>query len=264
MLDDMRLDYVLVDLGRHIAFPPTPDIATSVRARIQPRPAPTRSLIAGFWRQPAVVAALVLLATLAVATVVVPDLRSAVADRIGLRGVTIRQLAGITAPPTVPAATLAQRFGLGEPTTLEAARRRVPFHVLVPDVLGAPDQVFVRDFPPAGQVGFIYLGRPELPAAGNDVGLLLTQFRGDILTTNLFAKGLGPDTLLEEVIVNGRGYWIAGEVHLFVYVDAEGRTQTETFRLARNVLLWEQGGLTLRLEFGGSRDEALRIAASMR
>jgi len=263
MLDDTRLDYALVDLGRHVAFPPTPTIAASVRSRISPQPAPLVRL----WRQPAVAAAALLVATLAITLAAAPELRTAVADRIGLRGVTIHQLPGSSPPmaPAVPAAALAERFGLGEPTSLDLVRRRVQFHVLVPDALGAPDQVFVRDFPPAGQVGFIYQARPDLPAAGDNVGLLLTQFRGDILTTNIFAKGLGPDTLLEEVTVNGgRGFWIEGEVHLFFYVDAEGRTQTETFRLARNVLLWEQGDLTLRLEFGGSRDEALRIAASMR
>jgi hypothetical protein len=40
--------------------------------------------------------------------------------------------------------------------------------------------------------------------------------------------------------------------------------RNEELRLAGNTLLWVQGDLTLRLEIAGSREDALRIAGSMR
>jgi hypothetical protein len=45
-------------------------------------------------------------------------------------------------------------------------------------------------------------------------------------------------------------------------VDAQGRPQSETTRLAANVLLWENNRLTLRLEGALSRDQAVEIAVS--
>ena len=62
----------------------------------------------------------------------------------------------------------------------------------------------------------------------------------------------------------GPGYWIEGEPHLFFYRDRSGNVRDETIRLAGNVLLWEQGELTLRLEGDLRLPQALRIAKSFR
>jgi hypothetical protein len=70
---------------------------------------------------------------------------------------------------------------------------------------------------------------------------------------------------LESIVVNGgMGYWIEGQPHLFIYRDARGEIRDEILRLAGNTLLWEQGGLTLRLEASIPRETALRIANSVR
>jgi hypothetical protein len=81
-----------------------------------------------------------------------------------------------------------------------------------------------------------------------------------------FAKKIiAPDTTVEFLTVNGgRGYWIAGAPHQFLYLDRDGTIRDETLRLAGDTLLWEQDGRTLRIEGARSRDEALRIAASIR
>ena len=55
----------------------------------------------------------------------------------------------------------------------------------------------------------------------------------------------------------------AEEARRFVPAGA-GNPQAETLRLAGNTLLWEQDGVTFRLEAQVSRDDALRIAASFR
>jgi hypothetical protein len=54
--------------------------------------------------------------------------------------------------------------------------------------------------------------------------------------------------------------WIEGQPHTVLYRDSDGQVREERSRLAANTLLWEQSGLTLRLESSLSKDEAIRIA----
>jgi hypothetical protein len=198
--------------------------------------------------------------------------RDAIAGRLGLRGLTITYLPAVptvVGGPTGPA--------LGERVNLEEAQARVPWPIRLPTLpeLGAPDEVYLGEPHPGGQVVLLYrprAGTDAPPAEG--IGLLLTEFRGDLLPppgaygkglAPASGKGLGPSTQLEEVSVNGgRGYWIEGSPHLYFYRDPAGQVRQGTTRLVGNVLLWEQGDLTLRLEAGISRAEALRIAASVR
>jgi hypothetical protein len=62
----------------------------------------------------------------------------------------------------------------------------------------------------------------------------------------------------------GPAFWITGQAHRVFYRDKQGTIREETIRLAGNVLLWQRGALTLRLEGALDREEALRIAASLR
>ena len=71
--------------------------------------------------------------------------------------------------------------------------------------------------------------------------------------------------VVQEVTVGGEpGYWFSGEPHFFTYLDATGQVRDEQTRLAGNTLIWQRGDLTLRLEGQLSKEEALRIAESMR
>jgi len=172
------------------------------------------------------------------------------------------------AAPTPTPAPVGSRLGLGQHVSLDEARSRVPYGVLAPTLpeLGAPDAVYLQQAaPPGGQVSLVYASRPGLPRAdASGVGLLLSQFRGD-LAPEFLGKGLGPRTRIEQVSVNGQpAYWIEGEAHLFMYRVAGGDIRDEQVRLAGNVLLWEQGDLTLRLESALPREQALRIAESVR
>jgi hypothetical protein len=151
--------------------------------------------------------------------------------------------------------------------TLDEARARVAYPVLVPTLpeLGAPDEVYLSEPPAGGQVALVYAAAPgRAAAAETGAALLLMQFRGST-DEGFLGKGLGPGTRLEPVTVNGaRGYWIEGAPHFFFHQDEAGQARQEAIRLAGNVLLWEQGDLTLRLEGAMSKDEALRIAATVR
>jgi hypothetical protein len=157
------------------------------------------------------------------------------------------------------------RLDLGQPLTLDEARARLNFAVVMPGALGPPDEVYLREAPVGGQVALVYLPRPDLPATGTTgVGLLLTEFQGSFRGGTPIGKVLDPNTRLEDVTVQGvHGFWIDGDPHVFFYFDAQGRSEGENTRLAGNVLLWERAPLTLRLESGLTRDAAVHIADSI-
>jgi hypothetical protein len=269
----LELEQALADLAAALEFPPTPDLAAAVGARLDEAPAraPARARrrpwligLSG-WRRLAV-AGLVAVLLAAAVLVASPGTREAVARRLGLRGVGV-ELGG-PPPPTVttrPGERL--DLGLGGRVTLEEARRRVGFPVLVPDVAGfrQPAAVFVNEnAPPGGRVDLVYRARPGLPASPfTDAGLLVTEFQGQ--PSPLFLKKVAVAGLVEEVTVGGEpGYWFSGEPHFFTYQDARGAVRDERTRLAGNTLIWQRGDLTLRLEGEITKQEALAIAESMR
>jgi hypothetical protein len=272
---ELDLDRALADLAASLEFPPTPDLAAAVATRLAeapatPAPAPparARRWLAGLagWRRLAAAGLAVVLLAAAV-LVASPGTREAVARRLGLRGIGVR--IGGPPPPTVtttPGTRL--DLGLGDRVTLDEARRRVRFGVLVPGADGfqRPDAVFVDEaVPTGGRVDLVYRARTGLPASPfTDAGLLITQFRGQ--PTPEFLKKVTGMGLVESVTVGGQpGYWFSGEPHFFTYQDADGNLREERTRLAGNTLIWQRGDLTLRLEGELARDEAIRIAESMR
>ena len=195
--------------------------------------------------------ALAVLAVALGAVFVVPQTRAAILEFLHLRGVTIERVDEL---PTVPVQSGLGTF-LGDPVTLEQARERAGFDVVVPGALGTPDAVYFQSDPPAGgMVSFIY-------GTKSDPHALLTQFAGGV--DEVVFKKVAPDTKIEAVTVDGQpGYWLEG-AHFFSYVDRQGDMQSEQVRLAGNVLLWERGTRTVRLEADISKEEALRIAASV-
>lgn len=279
---DAELEQALADLGPRLAYPAAPDLARSVRARLAAPPHRRRLPATLPLRRGLALAALVVLALAGLVLVVSPAARSAVAERLGLRGVRIEYrsdtatpaaTAAITPPPAgsggpSPAGSSpGARLGLGERVTLDAARRRVPFAVPVPTLaeLGDPDEVYVDGGPAGGMVSLVYQPRAALPeAAGSGAGLLVTVFRGD-LNPGLIGKSVGRGTTLAQVTVNGaRGFWLEGAPHVFLYMPPGGDIREERIRLAANVLLWERDGVTYRIESALGREAAVRIAESMR
>jgi hypothetical protein len=285
---DADLERALRELAAAIDFPATPDLAARLHITL-----PERRQRRRLWpwssrlQLAAAVLSVLLLAGLVV--LLVPVTRNAVADRLGLRGVHIRLVPGLTpaaspaaapaASPATPGATTAARgsptpaatpnplaaLQLGEPITLQAAEQAAGFHVLVPAALGPPDAVYLDRTVPGGAVTLVYKPRPDLPASPiTGVGLLLSEFRGAIEPA-FFGKGVGPDTTLTAISVGGEpGWWLEGAPHLYFYRGPDGQVRDDRIRLAGNTLLWEHGALTLRLEANLTRDAAVRIAESAR
>jgi hypothetical protein len=239
-------------LGAEIAWPPEPQLAARVRARVTAREREERAPFLSGWRRPAAIALAVLVVAVA-AAMAVPQARTAILRWFGLSGARIVRVEKLPALP--PQA----RLDLGDHVTLGQARARVDYHVYVLGKAPRPDGVFLRNFPPGGQVSFLY-GGGEPPAK---LRLLFTQFRGST-NQEFIEKQATPLTHIERVTVDGEpGFWLSGEPHEFYFRGADGQIIPESIRLAGNTLLWEHNGLLLRLEGDFDKQDALELARSV-
>ena len=257
-----ELEATLTDLGERLAYPRPTRLAAAVRARLN-EPQPRRwwdTVLSPRYAFAPAVATLLLI--LVVSLAAMPGARAAADEFLRLRGIDIFRT---TATPSAPAASPALPFP-GERVSLDEARRRAPFLRAPADSrLGAPDQVYIDQTGAGDRVTLVYVSRPEIPDSREaGVSAVVVAFRGRI-DESLFAKVAVPGTRVEEVTVSGgRGYWLEGTPHQFFYRDSAGNPSPETLRLAGNTLLWEQGGVTFRLEAQVMRDDAVGIATSLR
>jgi hypothetical protein len=280
---DEEMERELGELGRRLAFPPTPDLAVAVRGATTRRTPVGRGEARRFPVRRVLAAAAIVLLALVAGLVLSGGFRATVADFFGIRGVRIvieRETPAPTATVGVPATPAASPVAspraeatpvgtgllLGRQVTLAAAQAAVPYTIHVPTLgsLGEPDEIYLRT-PPDGNtmVSFLYLpatGLPETEQTG--VGALLMQFeaRDDV---GYIAKVVAFDTTVLDVDVRGRhGLWIAGTHQMLLLTDPSAGCCGGS-RSAGNVLLWEQDGLTFRLESSLGQNDALAIAESV-
>lgn len=256
----LEIPVLLRDIGARIEWPEPPTaFAARVAGKIEGQP-PRRPLLRRFVPVAGALAGLV-----AMLLTFSPGTRDAVADFLGIGGVRIERVA----PRDVPTPAMGGIFDFGDRVSLDEAKSRVGFDVLVPTLsaLGEPDEVYHSPRrPPGGLVALVYGGRPGFePDPVTDVSVLITQFQARLESGDFFKKLAGPATTIRPVEVNGaEGYWLSGGAHSFVYRDADGNIVEESLRLVANVLLWEQGDVTLRIETTGRLRGALEVAASLR
>lgn len=259
-----RVADLLAATAARIEWPEPGDLAARVRTEIAARPVAKRR--EWHWRAAYVGAAL--LVVIAATLVFSPATRRAVADLLGVGSVRI------TFDDRAPSPTIGTEFDFGRAVSLAQARALADFPVPVPhDVaLGDADAVFFdADTPPGGQVALVYGDGPGLPASGADAAVIFTVFPADLSTGDFFKKVAAGGTRVMEVDIEDTpvdsipGYWLEGEPHLFYYEDPTTGVSPESVRLVGNVLLWEAGDLTLRLEVGDlDLERALEIARSVR
>ena len=247
---NLQLEARLAELRADIEFPATPPLVALVGARLaQPR----RSF--GLRRPLGRSLALVLVATLLLAGI-------AVAFGIGLGGLRL-----VFGPASFsPAPSLVVGPGLGAPTSLDAARGEVTFTLRVPNLsaLHEPDLVYLADPPAGGAVTLLYGERAGFPAdPDSGIGLIVTQFRADI-GPDIFEKLIDGGVRVLPARVHGlEAWWVEGGDHFFFYRDAEGRVVDSTLRLASETLIWEENGVTYRVEGAPSLADAVRVAESL-
>ena len=257
-----ELEQELVALGRELAWPSTPAIATAVRSRITPRPGVLRAP----WYQSRWALAAAALIIAVTALLAYNPTREAIADWVNVH-VLFQRVNVLPTPSPQPPGPLGKRLGLGAQTTLAGAANDVTWHIEIPTSLGSPDEVYL-ELPPGGpalgEVTLVYSTRPGIPVAGETgVAVLITEARGGI-NDQFFGKMLGPDATIEPVTVAGHhGYWVAGSPHVFIFLDANGNFRNETMRLASNTLILDEGGTVVRVEGNLTKAQAIEIATSL-
>jgi hypothetical protein len=239
------LEQQLLALGRALDVPEPPDVAPRVLAEIAAarRPAPRR-------RRLVLALAAVLVAAL-LAVLAIPDARSALLDFLQIGADRIELVDEL---PEVSSTPSDLELMLGNRVSLDEARRSASFDLL--ELEEAADAVYLGE---RGTVWFLY-GRPD---AGR---LLVAQTPRVAPDETYFLKKLVPSgTNVERVSVRGEpAYFLSGEPHLLLLVDELGLEIPETARLARDVLVWEEDGRTVRLEGELTRAQALELAESLR
>jgi hypothetical protein len=236
----------LADLAGAVGWPAAPDLRAGVRAGVARRRRRRRLLL--------LAAAIAVIAVLGGA---------AAAVSLQVRGAIVQQV------PSLPSPSAGTSGGAGAPLdlgdrypTLAAAERAAGFRALVPGSLGQPDEAWYRPSP--GVLTLVYHPRPGLPASGEaGVGALVMQARATV-GRNSFAKLAPGRSSVQPVTVNGgQGFWISGAPHAFFFYGQPGGDRTDSFRLAGDVLIWNQGGLVIRIESGLDEPGALRVAGTV-
>lgn len=238
-MNEPRFEQDVRETARQYAYPPTPDIAGKVRSKLQmERRRDTRWL-----RTAAAVVAAVLLAG---ALWSVPAVRAAILDMLRIGAVTV--IVG-EETPTPDDRVYESALELPGETTLDDAQRRIGNALRLPDGFGAPDRVYMQEATmPVVTLVWLEAGRE------NEVRLAL-----QIVNSRGSAFKYEPHETVE-IEVNGRRALWLDTPHRLVFFGQDGEI---TRQVAMNVLVWEVGSYTYRLETRLPMDEAVRIAESM-
>jgi hypothetical protein len=237
-----ELEYSLRALGRELEIPQAPDLVPSVMRQLVPLRRRR------FGRPVALAIAFAVLALVA-ATLAIPDARSALFRVLHIGGEEIEFVDEL--PQVSPGYGI--DVTLGREVTLAAASRES--HVRLRMLDEKPDRVYVDV---NGTVWFLY-GTPD------HVRLLVAQTpRVHLTDVLMFKKVASSGTKVEGVTVGGaQGYFLSGEPHDVMLVKRNGDVVSDSVRLARDVLIWAEGGITYRLEGDFGRREALHLAQSL-
>lgn len=234
-------------IAAQLPYPPTPNVAGAVRARLQmAQPQPWRL------RRWAAAALIALLFALLVA-IAVPPVRAALLRVLRIGAIKIN-LVDDPQQASLPVAAAERQpvsiIDLGEEMGLAEAAGVItladpPF----PPGLGEPDAIYGQNLLYREPViSFLWRARGERPQ------ILLTQ-----IGLPQFALKWATGEQVTETEVRGRpAIWIAGPHRLdLVSGAAEHVTAIES-----NVLIWDDGQMTFRLEADLTLEEVLQIAES--
>lgn len=245
-----QLSAALIALGRDVVFPQTPSIAPVVTARLTAeRAGGVRPRLPGLAllrrRRVFVLVAVGLLALLALAG----------ATRLAIGAFEVHVQPNATPSTSLPPVEPSK---IGEPVSEAEAVSRAGFEPALPPG-PAPDEVYVIDTQ-FGDAGILYAWPPSAAyprIQGTDWGLMLIVAQGD---QEFVSKSVDRFDALMDVRVNGdRAFWIPAPHEVSITTD-EG---SESFSVTGNVLIWQVGDLSYRLETTLGRAEAIALAGSM-
>jgi len=227
----------LEQLAAGARWPPTPDLAAGVRAAIDSSRAPRRSRL----RRPLFAALLALV--MGGGTLAAPGVGSELLQRLGLKGASVTQVREL------PPAGVGGRLALGSRVSLRDAQRLAGYELVAPAALGAPREAYID----GDAVTLVYRARSGHP-------ILLSQVPGRV--GRHVEKYVTART--RRVRIDGRPGLLLRGRHVVLFERPGAGTILSEPRLAKNTLLWERGGLLLRVEAEQPAGELLRIAHSVR
>lgn len=249
-LTDEQLSAALTALGEDVSFPQAPALTAAVTGRlaadrtrgVRPR-VPALALLGR--RRVLVLVAVGLLALLALAG----------AARLAIGGFEVR-----VQPTASPSASLppVRPNAIGDPVSEPEAVARAGFEPALPPG-PTPDEVYVIDSG-FGDAGILYAWRPSTAyprIEGTEYGLMLIVAQGD---AEFVTKSVNRfDALVDVKVHGGRAFWIPAPHEVSISTE-QG---SETFSVTGNVLIWQVGALSYRLETSLGRAEAIALAESM-
>jgi hypothetical protein len=245
--DLLEVETLLRQAASDLVYPPTPDIASQVRVRInEAESARTWRPEGRRYRLPAL-ALSGLLAGIVIAfgaLVAVPASRTALADFFRLDRISFLEDSGSSpTPPVLSPASFAR------PSTVDEVRGIVDFTVSLP-ADAEPDAVYIQ--------GEQY-DLPYAIFAFEDYDLYETR------DANIQKLINGSAPVREAPFDGVEAYWVEAGGHVVQSLDAEGRLLIETRRTVdRATLVWQEDGVTYRIESSLPLDETIAVAQSLR
>ena len=243
---EQTLEQILIQHAGQVRYPPTPDVAQSVRQRLQRR---TLSKTIGVTRLGWIVVVLVIvLASL----FSVPPLRAAILDflRIGAVQIGLPD-AALTPSTATPKPALLPLLG---ETSLAEARTQIPWQIKLPTYpadLGEPDAVFVQSLDGDALI-LVWMDKND----PSQVRLSLHMLQSDALVW----KKVAVEVVQQTTVHQHTAYWTSGPYLLAI----KGKGIDETRLIEGHVLIWEERGITYRLECNLTMEEAVKVAESLR
>jgi hypothetical protein len=279
-MTELEFDAQLRALADQLEYPPTPDIAGRVRARLQTFPSPSGRGVRGEghkghprFSSKAVAWSLTVSLILFLSLLLIPPVRAAVIEffQVGIVRIfpsTVTPTApaistatpqSVTSSPTAtPGAPLPSLIPLldtiaGE-TKLANAQQMTGYPILLPTYppdLGPPNHVYVQEA--EGAMTILVWIDPQQP----ERVLMSLHF---IPQGSWALHKMGPQ-MIRETTVNGQyAIWAEGPYPLIL----RGGGEVERVRLVEgHVLIWEGDSVTYRLESALDMDEAIRVAESL-
>ena len=242
-------------------YPPTPDVAASVRQKLAARAKQPHQLVPRRLAWAIIVLLIVLAGSLAV-----PQVRAAVLRifRAGAITIFVPEATATAVPPTattpsqllttttVTPPPIAQDvlLGLAGETTLVDVQKRVNEPLFLPEGWPLPDRVYYQTNDWPGVIIFVWLE----PGSADEVRLALYQ-----INAPSFAHKQAEQ--VDATTVNGRdAFWIKGGHWLQLQ---DGTVQPWLFVEGNVLIWWSETGLTFRLESGLPLAEAKQLAESL-
>lgn len=255
--DPNALDRHLVRMRTDLIFPDTPDIASAfaldggTRLSEPPR---TRSYRVAPLSWKVLAATAVMIGVLALA---IPEARSTLANWFDFGGIRIEVGTGDQQGQTPPV-SIGGTLLLGRQVSTEDAEATAPFEILVPAderIDGAPETYLLRRGD-AVVVSLLYPPAATLPEIGTTgVGLLLMQIDSPEHTTALVKRSMNERPPVTVMVNGATGAWIEGGTLAVEPVYESGVFE----RSSGNVLIWEQNGVTYRMESALTMTDAVAL-----